>query len=201
MKIILASNNSGKIAEMRSIFADMGIDADLLGQREAGCDFEVEETGETFEQNAYLKAKAVAEYTGEIAVADDSGLCVDALGGAPGVHSARYTGSHDDSDEARYSLLLKNLQNETERGAAFVSAVCCVMPSGEAIYTRGECRGTILRAPRGGNGFGYDPVFQPEGFERTMAELESNEKNAISHRGRAVRAFAVKFKEYLQQKD
>ena len=124
--MILASNNAHKLEEFRAIFADMGIE--IIPQSAAGCRFEVDETGETFEENAYLKAIAVTRATGQPAVADDSGLMVDALGGAPGVHSARYTGRHEDSDAARYTLLLHNLGDRTDRTARFVSCICCTFP-------------------------------------------------------------------------
>ena len=127
--MILASNNAHKLEEFRAIFADMGIE--IIPQSAAGCHFEVDETGETFEENAYLKAIAVTRATGQPAVADDSGLMVDALGGAPGVHSARYTGRHEDSDAARYTLLLHNLGDRTDRTARFVSCICCTFPNGD----------------------------------------------------------------------
>ena len=153
--MILASNNAHKLEEFRAIFADMGIE--IIPQSAAGCHFEVDETGETFEENAYLKAIAVTRATGQPAVADDSGLMVDALGGAPGVHSARYTGRHEDSDAARYTLLLHNLGDRTDRTARFVSCICCTFPNGDVLRARGTCEGSILFAPRGENGFGYDP--------------------------------------------
>ena len=132
--MILASNNAHKLEEFRAIFADMGIE--IIPQSAAGCHFEVDETGETFEENAYLKAIAVTRATGQPAVADDSGLMVDALGGAPGVHSARYTGRHEDSDAARYTLLLHNLGDRTDRTARFVSCICCTFPNGASCLRR-----------------------------------------------------------------
>lgn len=146
--MILASNNAHKLEEFRAIFADMGIE--IIPQSAAGCHFEVDETGETFEENAYLKAIAVTRATGQPAVADDSGLMVDALGGAPGVHSARYTGRHEDSDAARYTLLLHNLGDRTDRTARFVSCICCTFPNGDVLRARGTCEGSILFAPCGG---------------------------------------------------
>ena len=189
MKMILASNNKGKLREMRELLA--GMDIEVLSQREAGCDFEVEETGTTFEENSYLKAKAVT---------DDSGLVVEYLNGEPGVYSARYTGNHSDSDEDRYNYLLKKMEGVTDRRAKFVSAVCCTFPNGDIIRTRGECLGNLLHAPVGEHGFGYDPVFKPEGCEGSMAELSDEEKNAISHRGKAVREFIEKLREYYADK-
>lgn len=145
--MILASNNAHKLDEFRTIFAGMGIE--IIPQSAAGCDFEVDETGETFEENAYLKAIAVTRATGQAAIADDSGLEVDALGGAPGVHSARYTGRHDDTDAARNELLLHNLGARTDRTARFVSCICCTFPNGDVLRARGTCEGSILFAPRG----------------------------------------------------
>ena len=198
MKIILASNNKGKLREMRELLADLGID--VLSQREAGFDIEVEETGTTFEENSYLKASAITALSGLPAVADDSGLMVDALGGEPGVYSARYTGNHEDSDVDRYMYLLKKLEGVSDRRAKFVSAVCCTFPNGDVIRTRGECHGNILFAPVGEHGFGYDPIFGPECSEGSMAQLTDEEKNAISHRGKAVREFIEKLREYYADK-
>ena len=187
MKLILASNNANKLKEFRSLVADL--DIGLLSQKEAGCDFEVEETGTTFEENAYLKASAVTEATGIAAVADDSGLCVDALGGEPGIYSARYGLGHAASDEERYRYLLQKMEGMEDRSARFVCCICCTFPDGSVIRSRGECEGEILLAPKGQNGFGYDPVFHPLCLDKSMAELNPEEKNAISHRGKALRAF------------
>ena len=187
MKLILASNNANKLKEFRSLVADL--DIELLSQKEAGCDFEVEETGTTFEENAYLKASAVTEATGIAAVADDSGLCVDALGGEPGIYSARYGLGHAASDEERYRYLLQKMDGVEDRSARFVCCICCTFPDGSVIRSRGECEGEILLAPKGQNGFGYDPVFHPLCLDKSMAELNPEEKNAISHRGKALRAF------------
>ncbi len=187
MKLILASNNANKLKEFRSLVADL--DIELLSQKEAGCDFEVEETGTTFEENAYLKASAVTEATGIAAVADDSGLCVDALGGEPGIYSARYGLGHAASDEERYRYLLQKMEGVKDRSARFVCCICCTFPDGSVIRSRGECEGEILLAPKGQNGFGYDPVFHPLCLDKSMAELSPEEKNAISHRGKALRAF------------
>ena len=194
MNLILASNNAHKAREFREILAPMGIE--IVLQSEAGCNFEVDETGDTFEANAFLKAEAAMKATGEAAVSDDSGLEVDALGGAPGVRSARYTGRHEDTDADRRALLLKNLGGTEHRAARFVSAICCAFPNGDVIRARGTCEGSIAFAERGENGFGYDSLFVPEGMGRTMAELTAGEKNAISHRGAALREFARLLKEY-----
>ena len=197
MELILASNNRKKLAEMRRILAELGVE--VISQREAGCDFEVDETGTTFAENAYLKAKAVTDATGKPAVADDSGLMVRALGGAPGIYSARFTGNHDDSDEDRVRFLLKKLDGAADRAAKFVSSICCTFPNGDTLRAEGECRGSILYAPRGENGFGYDPVFLPEGFDRSMAELSPDEKDAISHRGKALGIFKEELKKYADK--
>ena len=192
--MILASNNAHKLEEFRAIFADMGIE--IIPQSAAGCHFEVDETGETFEENAYLKAIAVTRATGQPAVADDSGLVVDALNGEPGIYSARYGFGHDASDADRNRYLLGKLGDEKNRRARFVCCVCCCLPDGNTITARGECEGEILDAPRGSNGFGYDPLFRPLGYDVSMAELSADEKNAISHRGKAMREFIEKFKRY-----
>ena len=194
MKLILASNNAHKAREFREILSPLGVE--VITQREAGCDFEVDETGETFAENAFLKAEAAMKATGEAAVSDDSGLEVDALGGAPGVHSARYTGRHEDTDADRRALLMKNLAGEEHRAARFVSAICCVFPNGDRLDARGTCEGRIATYEKGENGFGYDCMFIPEGETRTMAELSADEKNAISHRGNALREFVRLLKEY-----
>ena len=194
MKLILASNNKKKLRELGEILSDM--DVELLSQREAGCDFEVEETGTTFAENAYLKAKTVADATGLAAVADDSGLMVEALNGEPGVYSARYApGGHEASDKEKYEYLLSKLVNVEHRAAKFVSSICCILPDGSIIRTEGECRGEILREPAGEGGFGYDPVFMPQGYDRSMAELGTEVKNRISHRANALREFKKKLRE------
>ena len=199
MKLILASNNQKKVSELRAILADLPVE--ILTQREAGCNFEVDETGMTFEENAFLKADAAAKATGLAAVADDSGLMVDALSGEPGVYSARYTGTHDATDAERCAFLLRKMGDVDDRSARFVSCICCILPDGRRIETRGECPGVILNAPRGGGGFGYDPVFQPEGFDQSMAELGTEVKNHISHRAKALERFKVKLKEYMNGTD
>lgn len=198
MKMILASNNQKKLLEMQTLLADLGVE--LVSQRAAGCDFEVEETGKTFEENAWLKAAAVTRATGEVAIADDSGLAVDALDGAPGIYSARFTGNHDDSDADRNAYLLEKLQGVSERSGRFVCAICCTFPNGDVIRTRGECPGSITTAPCGSGGFGYDPVFLPDGADRTMAELSAEEKNRIGHRGKAIRMLKERLEEYYADK-
>ncbi len=195
MKIILASNNQKKLKALKAILSDM--DVELMSQREAGCDFEVEETGTSFAENAYLKAKAVSDATGVITVADDSGLMVDALNGEPGVYSARYApGGHDASDKEKYMYLLSKLVGVEDRKAKFVSSICCIFPSGDVIRTEGEVHGVILTEPDGEGGFGYDPVFRPDGFEHSMAVLGPEVKNQISHRANALKKFRKELEKY-----
>ena len=198
--MILASNNAHKVFEVQAILADLG--EKIIPQREAGCDFEVEETGTTFEENAYLKAIAVTRATGQPAIADDSGLEVDALGGEPGVYSARYTGNHEDTDEDRNNYLLKKLGDTPmeQRTARFVSCICLTFPNGDVLRSRGTMEGKILFAPRGSNGFGYDPLFQADGYDRSNGELTPEEKNAISHRGKALRQIRKELENYYAHK-
>ena len=196
MKAVLASKNQHKLAEISKIVAQFGIE--LVLQSELGLDIDVDETGETFEENSMLKARAVMEASGMPAIADDSGLCVDVLGGAPGVYSARYGGEGLD-DIQRYRLLLENMRGQMPRTARFVSVITCCFPNGDVISARGECPGTIAFAPMGEGGFGYDPVFFVPTLKKTFAQLTAEEKNAISHRGKALEAFQVKLKEYLSK--
>lgn len=195
MKLILASNNAKKLRELKAILSDM--DVELLSQAEAGCDFEVEETGTTFAQNSYLKASAVYGATGLATIADDSGLMVEALGGEPGVYSARYApGGHGAPDSEKCRYLLSKLEGEEHRDAKFVTNICCILPGGDMIRAEGECRGKIMTELKGEGGFGYDPVFMPCGFDKTMAELGTEVKNQISHRANALREFKKKLREY-----
>ena len=196
MKLVLASKNAHKLVEMKDILSQLGVEVVL--ESEAGVDVDVEETGATFEENAYLKAHAVMEASGLPAIADDSGLCVDALNGAPGVYSARYGGEGLD-DAGRYRLLLENMRGQTPRTAKFVSVITCCFPNGDVLTARGECPGTIAFAPMGEGGFGYDPVFFIPSLKKTFAQLSPEEKNAISHRGKALEAFQVKLEEYLKK--
>lgn len=195
MKLVLASKNPKKLKEMNEILSALGVEVCL--QADVGVDVDVEETGTTFEENSMLKAKAVMEASGLPAVADDSGLCVDALNGAPGVYSARYGGPGLD-DEGRYRLLLENLRGQP-RAAKFVSVITCCFPNGDVLAARGECPGTIAFAPQGMGGFGYDPVFFVPGLKKTFAQLTPEEKNAISHRGKALAAFSEKLAAYLNK--
>ena len=194
MKIIAATKNKNKLREFGEILKGF----DIISQEEAGVDIDVEETGTTFEENSMIKAKAIFEATGICAIADDSGLCVDALGGEPGIYSARYGGEGLD-DSGRTSLLLKNMEDvpDEKRSARFVCVITLVGNEG-VITARGECEGKIDYSPKGENGFGYDPVFFIEKYKKTMAEISPEEKNAISHRGKALEIFAKKLmnKEY-----
>lgn len=196
MKFVLASKNRKKLAELNEILSALGVE--VISEAEAGVDVEVEETGTTFEENAALKAEAVCRASGLPAIADDSGLCVDALNGAPGVYSARYGGPELD-DAGRYRLLLENMRGMPDRRCRFVSAICCAFPDGGQVTARGECPGTLAYAPKGADGFGYDPVFFVPGLKKTFAELSAEEKNAVSHRGAALRAFREKLTDYLRQ--
>ena len=194
MKMVLASQNRGKLAEMQALLAQFGVE--VVMQSELGVQVDVEETGSTFEANSLLKAQAVMEATGLPAIADDSGLCVDALQGAPGVYTARY-GGEGLTDRQRYQLLLENMRGLMPRTCRFVSVVTCVFPNGDFLSARGECEGTVAFAPMGTEGFGYDPIFFLPKLKKTFAQLTPEEKNAISHRGKAMAAFAEKLQRYL----
>ena len=196
MKLILASKNPKKLAELREILSELGVE--VCSEADAGVDVEVEETGATFEENSLLKARAVMEAGGLPAVADDSGLCVDALNGAPGVYSARYGGPGLD-DAGRCRLLLENLRGLSPRTAKFVSAITCCLPNGDVLTARGECPGAIAFTPMGSDGFGYDPLFWVPERKKTFAQMSHEEKNAISHRGKALASFAEELKNYLAQ--
>lgn len=193
MKLILASKNKHKLIELDAILRSLGMEVAL--ESEYGLDIDVEETGTTFEENSYLKAKAVLDASGLPTIADDSGLMVDALGGAPGVYSARYGGK--DTDEERTQLLLENMKDVPDgaRGAQFVCVITCLFPDGKKITAKGIVRGEITRETAGAGGFGYDPVFYVEKFGKTFAEIPAAIKNANSHRGMALREFARKVQE------
>ena len=198
MRMILSTGNPGKVREFREILSDSGLE--LLTPAEAGIDLDVEETGVTFEENSYLKAYAACRATGLPALADDSGICADALGGAPGVYSARYGGKGLD-DDGRRQLLVENMRGKTDRNAQFVCAVTCVFPGGDTLRGRGVCRGVLLEEDRGENGFGYDPIFYLPALGKTTAELSPEEKNAVSHRGAAIRDFKMKLDAYLRARE
>lgn len=186
MKAVLASHNKKKIVEMRDILSQLGVE--VLSQSDVGVDIEPEETGTTFAENARIKARAIMEATGLPAIADDSGLVVDALDGAPGVYSARYGGEGLD-DTGRWQLLLKNMEGKEDRACRFVSVICCAFPDGSEIMAEGACHGVVAHGPSGEGGFGYDPIFWLPEQNKSMAELAPEEKNAISHRGNALRVF------------
>ncbi len=192
MKILISSRNKNKIREVREILSG----CEILTPDDVGSFDEVEEDGSTFEENALKKAKEICEQTGMITIADDSGLCVDALGGAPGIYSARFAGDGHD-DEENIKKLLKLLENEENRSAKFVSAAAVCFPDGKHFVVRGECEGTILREKRGSNGFGYDPVFYTEVYKKSFAEISDDEKNSISHRRRAFDALKKKLDELM----
>ena len=178
------------------MLGELGVE--IVTEEELGIHVDVEETGETFGQNAALKAKAVMEATGLPAIGDDSGLCVDALNGAPGIYSARYGGGELD-DANRCALVLDSLRGKTDRRAHFETDIVAVFPSGEWIAARGRCDGAIAFAPMGTNGFGYDPVFFITDLRKTFAQMTAEEKAAISHRGNALRSFQKKLVKYLEE--
>ncbi len=197
MEIIIASNNQNKIKEFKKIFENTNIE--LKSLKEKGIDIDIEESGKTFEENALIKAMAIAKLTKEMAIADDSGLVCDGLNGEPGVYSARYAGpQHNDNDNN--DLLLKNIKNVSNRNAHYVCAICLCKPSGEHIITNGMCDGIIIDDKRGNNGFGYDPYFFVEKFNRTMAEITLEEKNTISHRAKALEELKGLYEEFINNK-
>lgn len=195
-KFVLATHNPGKLKEMADILSQFGVE--VVSPKELGITVDVEETGTTFAENAMLKAKAICKAATLPAIADDSGLCVDALNGGPGVYSARYGGEGLD-DRGRYMLLLNNLRGQPTRAAHFASAIACVFPTGKTLTAEGRCDGTIAFAPMGEGGFGYDPVFFVPEKAKTFAQLTDEEKNEISHRGRALAVFAEKLATYLKK--
>jgi XTP/dITP diphosphohydrolase len=192
--IVIASKNAGKIAEFQRILSEVGISVIT------DIDFpDVAETGSTFEENAILKARAVSSFTNLPALADDSGLAVEALNGAPGIFSARYSGRHGD-DAANISRLLEDLKGvlDENRRAKFVAVLALVTPDGRELLVRGELEGKIRNQPTGTNGFGYDPIFEPENLNRTLGELSPSEKDAISHRSKALRDLTPKIRPFLK---
>ena len=197
MKVILASKNPHKLTELSAILSQHGFEIAL--ESEYGLDIDVDETGTTFEENSLLKAEAVMKASGLPVLADDSGLMVDALNGAPGVYSARY--GHKSSDGERTEFLLENMKDvpDGKRTAKFVCVITCLWPDGRKIVARGECPGVITREVHGENGFGYDPVFYLPELGMTYAELPSEQKNAISHRARALQDFCRKYQQ-MQEK-
>jgi XTP/dITP diphosphohydrolase len=190
-RLVLATANRHKLIELTRILAAGHVDVELCGLADFPGAPEVQETGATFAENALLKARAVAEFTVLPAVADDSGLCADALNGMPGVLSARWSGRHGD-DAANLRLVLAQVSDvpQERRGAQFVCAAALVLPDGREHVSEGVLRGSLAREPRGQNGFGYDPIFEPENSTLTTAEMDPADKDRISHRGKALRALA-----------
>ena len=195
MKVVLASKNKHKLQEISKITEKFGIE--LILQSELGIDLDVEETGTTFEENSFIKAQAVMQATGLPALADDSGIAVDALNGEPGIYSARYGFDDTLDDWGRLELLLKNTEHvpDGQRQAQFVCVITMVTPAGQVIQARGEIHGELTRAPKGENGFGYDPIFFYPPLGMTTAELPPEKKNEVSHRGNALKLFYEKMKE------
>lgn len=184
MKLIIASNNRHKTEEIKAILGSRF--ESVMTLREAGIEHETVEDGETFLDNAEKKAREIAEISGSAAIADDSGLCVDALGGAPGIYSARFCGRHGD-DAGNNALLLEKLEGCEDRRAHYTAVAVIAYPDGHTVAAAGHMYGKIVHAPRGNGGFGYDPLFVPDGETRTLAEMSAEEKNCISHRGAALR--------------
>lgn len=195
MKVVLASKNQHKLEEISQI--TRMFDMELVLQSELGVDIDVEETGTTFEENSLLKARAVMEATGLPALADDSGIAVDALNGEPGIYSARYGFDESLDDFGRLQLLLKNMEKvpDDQRQAKFVCVITLVTPQGQTIQARGEVHGMLLRAPAGENGFGFDPIFYYPPFGKSLAQVSAEEKNQVSHRANALKVFYQKLKE------
>ena len=195
MRVVLASKNPHKLVEIKQIIDKFGFD--LVLQSELGIDIDVEETGTTFEENSLIKARAVMEASGLPALADDSGIAVDALNGEPGVYSARYGFDESLDDWGRMMLLLRNTEHvpDGQRQAKFVCVISFITPEGKIIQARGEIHGELTRQPRGENGFGYDPIFYYPPFGQTTAEIPAELKNQVSHRGNALRIFYEKLKE------
>ena len=197
MKFIIATNNQKKLKELERILNPLGINA--VSAKEEGISLDdVEETGTTFAENAYLKAEAAFKKTGLPSVADDSGLCVDVLDGRPGIYSARYAGENA-TDEDKNNKLLAELNDvpEKDRTAHFTCAICCILPSGEKIEVEGVCEGSIAFEPHGNGGFGYDPIFKYG--DKSYADLSSDEKDAVSHRGQALRKLKAELEKYFDK--
>ena len=197
MKVVLASRNKHKIGELQALLSKHVPTVEVLSLDDIGFEGDIEENGVTFEENAYAKAYAVAKM-GSIGLGDDSGLSVRALGGAPGIYSARYAGEHG-NDAANNELLLKNLSDKSDRYAEFVCVIACVFPEDtqNAIYCRGVTSGRIIDEYKGNGGFGYDPLFYYEPMEKTYAEMTAEEKNLISHRGKATELLGEKLKNFI----
>jgi XTP/dITP diphosphohydrolase len=201
MKFVLATRNSHKAIELKRILEELDLDCELLTVADFPGAPEVDETENTFEGNALLKARALVKFTGLAAIADDSGLCVDALDGNPGVLSARWSGATENVDQANLDLVLEQIKDASDenRGAKFVCAAVAVFPDGKELVAIGEMHGHLLDAPRGENGFGYDPIFVPQGFEISTAQMTAAEKDAISHRGKALNELAHQISEDISK--
>lgn len=180
--VVIATNNKNKVKEFKSLLGNDNIEFKTLN--EIGYNKEIIEDGNTFKENAIIKAKTISKELNVIAIADDSGLEVEALGGAPGIYSARYAGGHDDENN---KLLIKNLKNKENRNARYVCAICIYYPNDEYLIVEDYCNGIIIDEPKGTNGFGYDPYFYVNEFNKTLAEVSLEEKNKISHRAKAIR--------------
>ena len=193
-KFVLATHNPGKLKEMSSILSRFGVE--VVSPKELGITVDVEETGATFAENAMLKARAICAAANLPAIADHSGLCVDALNGGPGVYSARYGGEGLD-DKGRYTLLLNSMRGQATRAAHFTCSIACAFPNGDTLTAEGQVQGTIAFAPMGEGGFGYDPVFFYPPMAKTFGQLAAEEKSTISHRGQALKEFSAKLETYL----
>lgn len=199
-KFVLASNNAHKLREFQEIFDTLGFT--VVSLRQAGVEVDPEENGTTFAENAMIKAKAVYDICHLPTVADDSGLCVDALDGAPGIYSARYGDKENDAQRRAYLMNNLNALNDVSRTAHFTSAIACVLDDNTSFTVEGYCNGYIAQDEAGENGFGYDSMFCPDGFEgKTFAEISPEEKNAVSHRGRALEKFVEVIKEMHKEND
>jgi XTP/dITP diphosphohydrolase len=198
VQLVLATRNAKKLAELDRLLAGAGLDVQIVGSDAFSELPEIEETGSTFAENSLIKARAVSTHTGLIAIADDSGLCVDALDGQPGIYSARWAGQGA-TDESNLALVLEQIRDiePARRTAHFACAAALVLPSGEEYVVQGQVNGVLLTQRRGVGGFGYDPIFLPDGFDITTAEMTSEQKDAISHRGQAMRALVPVIQEHV----
>ena len=198
VQLVLATRNAKKLAELDRLLAGAGLDVQIVGSDAFSELPEIEETGSTFAENSLIKARAVSTHTGLIAIADDSGLCVDALDGQPGIYSARWAGEGA-TDESNLDLVLEQIRDiePARRTAHFACAAALVLPSGEEYVVQGQVNGVLLTQRRGVGGFGYDPIFLPDGFDITTAEMTSEQKDAISHRGQAMRALVPVIQEHV----
>lgn len=195
MKFVIATHNNHKVTEFKRILEPLGVE--VVSQKEAGIDVEVVETGTTFAENAKLKAESVSHVGNCVAIADDSGICIDAFDGGPGIYSSRFLGEDTPYTEKNAIILdrLKDVPDE-KRTARYVCAICCIFPNGDVIETEGRCEGKMGYESKGGNGFGYDPIFMVD--DRSLAEISDAEKDEISHRGVALKKFVEELKSYLK---